>query len=302
MRALLLHNPNATTTTPAVVDRIARMVSVDLKLDVEATKRRDHAGFLAAGAAHEGYEVVFALGGDGTVNEVVQGVANTGVKLAVIPGGSTNVWARSLGFPNDAVETVGLILDKLARREDRVVNLGAANDRYFAFTAGFGFDAEVVRQVERRLRLKRTVRQASFLWCGLVAFLTTYDRRRTMITVTAGDAEPATAFRSVVCCNSNPFTYLGPWPAQVCPQARLDAGLSLTGLQSLGPRALVRLTRTALTSTAVGDLPFTRLWNDETSVRLTANTALPLQVDGDYVGDVETVNLRSVRRALRVVA
>src|ERR671917_369560 len=104
MRALLVYNPNATTTTAAMTDVIALALSADLKLDVGATKRRDHAGFLAAGAAHEGYEGVIALGGDGTVNEVVQGLVGTDVRLGIIPGGSANVWARTLGLPNDPIE------------------------------------------------------------------------------------------------------------------------------------------------------------------------------------------------------
>lgn len=302
MRALLLHNPNATTTTPAVVDRIARMIASELKLDVEATKRRDHAGFLAAGAAHEGYEVVFALGGDGTVNEVVQGVANTDVTLAVIPGGSTNVWVRSLGLPNDAVAATRILLDKLAQRADRLVNLGAANERYFAFTAGFGFDADVVRQVERRYRLKRSVRQASFLWCALVAYYTSYDRKGTDITVAAGTGTPVSGLRSVVCCNSNPFTYLGRRPAQLCPNADLDGALSLIGLSKLSLPAIAQVARAALTSSAVGKLSFARFWDDEATVDLRSNIALPLQVDGDFVGATQTVKLRSVPRALRVVS
>ncbi|CAN5723236.1 diacylglycerol kinase family protein [soil metagenome] len=306
MRALLLHNPNATTTNPAVTDVIARALSAELKLDVEATKRRDHASFLAAGAVRDGYEVVVALGGDGTVNEVMQGLAGTDVRLAIIPGGSTNVWARSIGLPNDAVEATSLILDKLRKHDDRRVNLGSANGRYFGFTAGFGYDAEAVRYVERRYRLKRAVRQASFLWSGALAYRGGAGGRHrwssTDITLTVDGGAPVSRLKSVVCCNCNPFTYLGDWPAQMCPDADLDKALDVTALTQISFLGIARIARTALTSAGVGRLRSVRLWHDQPSYELRSATPLALQVDGDYIGETTRVQLHSVPAALRVVA
>lgn len=301
MRALLLYNPSATTTRPAVTDVIAHALSAELKLDVVQTKRRDHAMYLAAGAVHEGYEVIVALGGDGTVNEVLQGIAGTPVKLAMLPGGSTNVWARTLGLPNDAIEATSVVLERLRERRERTVALGWANDRYFGVNCGFGFDAEVVRYVEARHRLKRTVRQASFLYCALLAYASGYARRAGDITVRVNGDEPVIDLRSVVCCNSNPYTFLGPYPAQVCPGAHLEAGLDLTGIGRLGPVALGRVARTALSSPDVGRLGTTRLWHDQPVYELEASSPLPLQVDGDFVGQTRTVHLRSVPRALTLV-
>lgn len=302
MRALLLYNPSATTTTPAVTDIIARALASQLKLEVVATKRRNHAGFLAAGAADEDYELVVVLGGDGTANEVIQGIAKTRVKLAVIPGGSTNVLARSLGLPNDPIEATNVVLRKLAAGTERRVNLGLANERYFAFNAGFGFDAAVVRLVERRARLKRTVRQATFLWCGVLAYLGGYDRRRTNITVHVPGEEPTSGFRSVVCCNARPYTYLGPWPADLCPVASIDGGLALTGVRKLGLPALLRITYTSLRGSAIGELRLVRLWEDHDALELHADRPLPVQVDGDYVGEPTRLALRSVPDALSIIA
>ena len=306
MRALLLYNPNATTTTSSVTDAITAALSAELKLDVEATKRRDHASFLAAGAVHEGYEVVFALGGDGTANEVMQGLARTDVRLAIIPGGSTNVWARSLGLPNDAVEATAVILEKLRQREERRVNLGTANGRYFGVNAGFGYDAEVVRYVERRYRLKRAVRQASFVYSGVLAYQGGAGGHhrwpKTRITVQVDGADTVENVRSAVCCNTNPYTYLRQWPAQMCPQASLDQGLDLTALLRLGLPSLLRLARVALTSRDVEHLRSTRMWHDRQSFVMTSATPLALQVDGDYVGETTRVELRSVPHALTLVA
>lgn len=302
MRALLVHNPNATTTTPAVTDVIAKALSAELKLDVEATKRRNHAAYLAAGAVHEGYEVVIALGGDGTANEVVQGLAGTDVKLAIIPGGSTNVWARSLGLANDPVEATSDVLGKLRRGEDRTIGLGRANGRWFGFNAGFGFDAEVVRFVEQRHRMKRTVRQATFVYCGMLALATGFGRRPVEITVQPDDGEAVTGLRSAVCCNTDPFTYLGKLPARLCPEADFDKTLDVTGLTSLALLPLLRLAQTALTSPNIHHRKIVRMWHDRSAYTLTSTEPLPLQLDGDYVGRTDRVRLEAVPRAVTVVA
>jgi diacylglycerol kinase family enzyme len=301
VRALLVYNPNATTTTPATIDRITSMLGKDLKLDIEATKRRDHAGYLAAGAVHEGHEVVIALGGDGTANEVLQGLAGTDVRLAIIPGGSTNVWARNLGLPNDALAATAVVLDALRHRSERIMNIGRVNGRYFGVNAGFGYDAEVVRFVEQRHRLKRTVRQASFLWCGTLAWFDGYEKKAA-IRLDMGPHEPAVVLRSAVICNDNPYTYLGRLPVQLCPEASAEERLDLLGLTALSLPKMGRFIRTALTGRAMGQLGFTRIWHDRPGFSLVSDTPLPLQVDGDFIGDYDRVEVEHVARGITVVA
>ena len=320
MRALLVSNPNATTTRPTLTDVIAGALSAEMDLHVEHTKRRDHAGYLAAGAEHEGYDAIFALGGDGTVNEVVQGISGTSVKLGVIPGGSTNVWARTLGLPNDAVDATAALLARIRKDAHREVNLGritvtgadAEGDdlqRLFAFNAGFGFDAEVVRLVEQRYRLKHAVRQASFLYCGVLAYLTRYDRE-SAITVQVDGGAPSVVLRTAICCNSSPYTFLGRLPAQLAPDASLDGGLDLVGVTSLALPGLIRVARTALRAPAEGrrrrrtvaDLRFVRLWHDRAEFILTSDRPLPVQVDGDYLGDTTEVRLNHEPAGLTVIA
>lgn len=302
MRALLLYNPTATTTTAAVTDVITRALASELQLEAVPTKRRNHAGFLAAGAADEGYEVVVVLGGDGTVNEVVQGIATTDVALAVIPGGSTNVLARSLGLPNDAIAATGVILRKLADRQIRRVNLGLANDRYFTFHAGFGWDAEVVRQVEQRYHLKRTVRQASFIWCALLAYGVASDVRGASIKVRTPDGEALSEQRWVVCANTRPYTYLRRREAQLCPVAAIDRGLGLFAMSKLSAPAILRVARTALTSHNVGNHRYVELLADLPEVVCDADRPLPLQLDGDFVGESSSVTFTNAVDALAVVA
>lgn len=302
MRALLLYNPTATTTNAAVIDLITGALRDALDLERVPTKRRNHAGFLAAGATDEGYDIVIVLGGDGTVNEVVQGIATTDVALAIIPGGSTNVLARSLGMPNDPIAATTAILRRLDGGGARRVTLGLANDRYFTFHAGFGFDAEVVRQVERRYTLKRTVRQASFVWCALLAFVGGRSTRRARIQIRTRHNPLLDERRWVVAANARPYTYLGARAADLCPVATIDGDLGLTALSRLSAGALLRTARTALTSSNIGRLRFVDVLSDLPEVICEADRPLPLQLDGDYVGESNTVTFRSVRDALLVVA
>lgn len=302
MRALLVYNPSATRTTTGMRDVIAKALASQTKLDVEATKRRDHAGFLAAGAVHEGYEAVFVLGGDGTLNEAIQGVAGTPTKLGIIPGGSTNVWARTFGLPNDPVEATAVLLERLRDGHERTVNLGSANGRYFGFAAGYGYDAAVVRAVERRFRMKQTVRQATFLWCGVLALFGGFDRRAAAITVTADGAEQPDPLASVVVCNSDPYTFLGPLPARLCPDADLEAGLDALGLRKVSLPLLLRIMRASLSRASTPSLRGVAPFSDLDSLELRNPVPLPLQLDGDHVGETDHVVLRSVPGALTVIA
>src|SRR5262249_39562665 len=149
-----------TTTSERGRDMLVRALRSEVDLTVEHTRRRGHASDLAHRAAQEGLDLVVTLGGDGTVNEVVNGLLRAGPRpglpaLAVVPGGSTNVFARAIGLPRDWAEATGAILDAVHRGRTRTIGLGRADGRYFTFCAGLGLDAEVVRRVERaRLRGK----------------------------------------------------------------------------------------------------------------------------------------------------
>lgn len=296
-----MYNPSATTTTRAVIDVITHALAADVSLDVEATKRRAHASSLSAGAVQAGYDVVVVLGGDGTVNEALQGIAGSHVRLAIIPGGSANVWARTLGLPNDAVEATAIVLRKLRERESRSVSLGIANGRYFGVCAGWGYDGAVVRMVEERLLMKRAMGQASFAWCGVLAYLATM---RTDVSMSLSvDGSPADDhLRTVVACNSDPYTFLGSMPARLCPGADLDAGLDLTGLTDTGLVKLARVACRALTGDGVGRLRHVRGWHDHRSYELEATVPVALHVDGEYLGETDHLLLASAPNACSVVA
>ena len=169
MRALLVVNPNATTTTAAGRDVLAHALASELKLEVLVTRYRGHAAEATAQAVRDGVELLVAHGGDGTVNEVVNGMLRghrrpgrrpprgMPAALAVVPGGSANVFARALGMPRDPVEATAQLLRALGAGRSRLVGLGRADDRWFTFNAGMGWDADVVAAVEQ-MRVPRAAR------------------------------------------------------------------------------------------------------------------------------------------------
>jgi len=161
VRALLIVNPHATSTTPLRRDVIASALSSAVELDVVQTRYRGHATGLAAQARNDGFGLVLTLGGDGTVNEAVNGILGDAAAsaalggtaddipaLAALPGGNANVFTRAAGLPADPVDATGQVLQALAEGRYRRVGLGLAGDRYFTFHAGLGLDAEVVRAVD----------------------------------------------------------------------------------------------------------------------------------------------------------
>ncbi|MGH3442158.1 MAG: diacylglycerol/lipid kinase family protein [Nitriliruptorales bacterium] len=301
MRALLLFNPNATSTDDRIRDVIAAALASELKLDVEPTKQRGHATHLAAGAIHEGVDVIFVLGGDGTANEVIQAMAGTPVRLGLIPGGSTNVLVRDLGLPDDPIAATAVLLERLREGTETTIGLGRANGRYFATSAGFGFDAAIVRLVERRFRLKRAVRQLSFVWFGLQAFFAAYDRSRLPITVELSGEPHRTGYGLCIAGNANPYAYLGKRPLQVTPDAAFERGLDLLGIRTLRTRRILRVLQQVFTTANHVRARDVDYWRDLDGAVLRSEIPLPYQVDGDYAGETREVLLEAVPEALHVI-
>ncbi|HEX9889464.1 MAG TPA: diacylglycerol kinase family protein [Nitriliruptorales bacterium] len=301
MRALLVFNPNATTTTDHVRDVVTSALASQVELDVQATKQRGHAIHLAAGAVHEGVDAVFALGGDGTANEVIQGLAGTQVAMAHIPGGGTNVFARTLGLPNDTVAATSVLLDRLRTGQRRRISLGRAGGRYFAFQAGFGFDAAVVRLVERRPRLKRRLRQLAFVECAFEQWLRSLDERGDLH-VRLDDGTDVGPYRVTIVGNTDPYTFLGPRPMRVTPQASYDTGLDLVGVRPVSTAGILAIAlRVFTTAGHVRDRNVDH-WHDLSGLTLHSPHPQPLMVDGDFAGEHHEVRLDAVRDALTVLA
>ncbi|WP_030153595.1 diacylglycerol/lipid kinase family protein [Streptomyces sp. NRRL S-244] len=320
MRALLVANPAATTTSARTRDVLTHALASEMKLEAVTTEYRGHARDLGRRAAEHGIDLVVALGGDGTVNEVVNGLLHNGPdperlpRLAVVPGGSTNVFARALGLPNDAVEATGALLDALREQRERTVGLGLAAGapgtedesvpaRWFTFCAGFGFDAGVVGRVEQQRERGKRSTHALYVRQLMRQFWDEPNRRHGAVTLERPGADPVTDLVLSIVCNTSPWTYLGNRPIYASPDASFDTALDVLALNRLSTPTVARYATQLLTSTpergprgkhAVS-------LHDLTDFTLHSKVPLPFQMDGDHLGLRTSVRFTGVRRALRVI-
>ncbi|MFJ2606064.1 diacylglycerol/lipid kinase family protein [Streptomyces sp. NPDC091279] len=321
MRALLVVNPAATTTSARTRDVLIHALASEMKLEAVTTEYRGHARDLGRQAADsDDIDLVVALGGDGTVNEVVNGLLHQGPdldrlpRLAVVPGGSTNVFARALGLPNDAVEATGALLDALSENSERTVGMGIAEgtpgtedeavpSRWFTFCAGLGFDAGVVGRVEQQRERGKKSTHALYLRQVMRQFLQEPNRRQGTITLERPGEDPVTDLVLSIICNTSPWTYLGNRPVYAAPKASFDTGLDVVGLSRMSTVAIARIATQLLTSSPERG-PQGRhavALHDLDRFTLHSKVPLPLQMDGDHLGLRRSVTFTGVRRALRVI-
>ena len=304
MRALLVVNPKATATTRGARDVLAQALANAVKLDVVQTEARGHATSLARQAVDDGLDVVVALGGDGTVNEVVNGLLARGPAaglpaLAVVPGGNANVFARALGLPASPVEATGQLLEALAAGRRRTVGLGLADDRWFTFCAGVGLDGSVVRRVEAKRAGGARATPWLYVRQGLAQFFLA-QRSPLPMTVHPQAGNPVDVAFALV-CNSRPWTYLGERPVVPCPDASFETGLDLFALTTLRTLPTLRHLRQILSTRPRPRGRAVLSLHDQDCFRVTCLPPAPLQVDGDDLGDRTEVVFRSVPMALDVV-
>jgi diacylglycerol kinase family enzyme len=341
VRALLIVNPHATSTTRPRRDVIARALASAVELEIVETRYRGHGTSLAADAAAAGYGLIITLGGDGTVNEAVNGLMRVPraarPALAALPGGSANVFARALGLPADPVAATGQVLAVLERGQFRRIGVGLADDRYFTFNSGMGFDAEVVRAVEGRRAHGRSVSPALYMRMAGRQFWRLTDRRAPALHLAsaspdgpgldgpgldgpggprlddgpggAGGPDRARDGRAAdgplfwcIVSNTAPWTYLGRRPVQTNPAASFDAGLDVFGLRDLSTVRTLGTLRQMLSQRRSGP-PRGRgilTCHDLAALTVTADRPVAFQIDGEYVGERERVRFASVPDALRV--
>ena len=309
MRVLVVVNPRATSTTKRERDVLAHALggyaNVGARLDIAETDERGHAVDLAAAAMRNGTDVVVALGGDGTINEVVNGLLADGVHpgvpaLGVVPAGSTNVFARALGLPNDPIEATGALLEALRGGSRRRVSLGRADDRYFAFATGMGFDAAIVERVEDRRHQGKRSTHVLYARMGVRAFFGT-DRRHPKVHVDLPDGTTLEDVYFTIVANTDPWTFVGNRPLRPTPGAGFDVGLALYARRRMGMFGLLlSMQRMSGTRPRIGERgAFAAA--DLIGLTVRADEPMPVQIDGDYVGLREKLVFTSVPAAVSVV-
>ena len=309
-RMLIIVNPYATT----VSDRLKNLVVYALqgRYDVEAvlTEAQNHAMEIGREACDGGYDVVVAFGGDGTLNEVANGVAETDVPVTVLPGGSTNVVCRTLGIPNDVVDATEHLLSLADDFRPRKIDLGLVDRRHFVFSCGVGLDATVVQQVDAHPHLKARMGPWYYTWAAVSGFYRRYLRSPVRMRVEVGDDEVEGV--TTLAQNSDPYTYFASRPVRVCEGVAADDGTLSLGVlkratQRDAPTLIARLLSEGLSAPRHRQIEH---FDDVTEATITSITPdadgsmrpFPVQVDGDYIGEQDRVELRITPGALTVVA
>jgi diacylglycerol kinase family enzyme len=303
-RMLLIVNPQAATVSDRMRELIVHALESRFAVEAIDTEAQGHATELCREAAHEGYDVVVALGGDGTVNEAANGLLGSPTPLCCLPGGSANVFGKMLGIPGELIDATEHLLAMADDWRPRKVDLGVVNGRCFTFSSGLGLDASVVERVDSRPDLKARFGPYFFAWTAVTTLVRRYLLKPSRMEVCAGEEklEGVTA----IIQNGSPFTYFQDHPIELAEGATLDSGglagvvlhratpvgMSLIGLRAFSPRARVVDHRQVSGFAPVGEL----------TVRTSDGRALPLQADGDYLDDVDEARYSIMPRALNVVA
>jgi diacylglycerol kinase family enzyme len=296
VRVKLLVNSTASSVTSRIRVLVRRALAAHFDVSVDVTSRRGHAIRLARAAADDGYDVVVVLAGDGTLNEAAEGVVGTPTAIVPLPGGSTNVYARTLGLPDDPLEATDAVVAAIARRSFQRIGVGRVDGRRFLFHAGLGFDAAVIEQVERHGELKRHAPHPLYVLSAVATWFGTYDRRRPrfdlVVTDVDGRDERIDACGFAIVAKTTPYTYLGRRPINVAPTARIDAPLAVTAFRSLD---VVTLVGGAASAMASGRFLASRgavVQRDRlVALRVEGRIPFPYQVDGDFLGNTDGLDI-----------
>jgi len=297
--AVLVVNPNAGRLSEQVREDVVAALRSRFRIEAFSTAARDSGIRIAADAAQAGARLIIAFGGDGHVNEVANGVAGSDASLAIIPGGTMNVFARALGIPLDPYEAIDH-LEAALQRPERTVPLGRINGRYFTFSAGCGFDAEAAERVERYVPAKRRLGEMFFFWSAFRVLAGTYRHRNPSMTLRGSFGEVKVAM--AIACNAGPYAYLAGVPVNVTPEVRLDGGIDVFALKRMRVEALPLYAFRVLVSRDLVHHPDAFYASDCLRFEIVADEPFATHVDGEPLRPVRRARFSSEPAALTVRA
>lgn len=313
MRAVLIVNPNATSTTSAGRDLLAHALESRVDLSVVHTDHRGHAIEIAEAAKHDGTDVIIVHGGDGTVNEVVNGLLGRPGRglpdalpaVAVVPGGSANVFARALGISPDPIVATNQLVDLLTARRNgaawREIGLMDCGERWAVFTAGMGVDGDVVAAVEAQRAKGRKVTAGRYIRVAVREMLAS-ARKEPLLTLEMPGQPPRTGVYFAFISNSSPWTYANTRPVWTNPDTTFETGLGIFAVTSMNVWKNLMLVRRMVSKKPVIKAKHLIRDDDVAWVRITADEPVASQIDGDFLGLRAEMTFRVVPGALCVVA
>lgn len=311
MRALLVANTFATTTDDTIQAQVVKELTKHLDLTVVNTSARNDAIDIAKTAQQQGFELVIGLGGDGTVNEIANGLLLDGPNpdgplLAAIPGGNGNVFARNMGLSENPLDTTAQILSALDAKQFKSIGVGkiATNNisRWFLFNAGIGLDAAVLAEMESRRAEGKLVSDASYAALALKELFAKTDRKHASLSLVASNGEVFRDAHFALIVNLAPWAYLGSKPLNPLPLASHDTALDVYAPTSLSMRAILRLVRRAMAGKSAESEKYAIALVDQSRVHIQAERPMWIQVDGDVVTQSTELTATHVPNALRVLA
>jgi diacylglycerol kinase family enzyme len=290
---VLIVNPFASGVDERRLRHVLRAIERAGRVELVRTERAGHARQLAADFGREA-DALFVYSGDGGFNEVLNGLAGD-LPVGFVPGGAANVLPRALGLPRDPVRAAERLAEGVARGRTRRISLGRVNGRRFSFAAGLGFDAELIRRIERRGRSSTGRRRGSFY--GLWAAARILAERRGRIDARLEIKGQGRAAFALI-ANTDPYTYVGRLPLHACPAASFELGLDFAAPDSVRPRSLPTFLAYAFTGRRrpIGVLA----GHDLDRIEVRCDVPLPLQADGEDLGDVERAVFKAERSAVTV--
>lgn len=314
MRAVLIVNPAATSTTPAGRDLLAHALKSRLDLTVEHTNHRGHGTELGRAAAESGVDLVVVHGGDGSVSGVVNGILGRPSAprpahvpaVAVVPGGSANVLARALGISRDPVaatnQLIQLIDDYRRHQTWRRISLIDCGEQYAVINAGMGVDAEVVAAVEAQRNKGVAVTPLRY-WRVAVPATIRYSRRAPDMTLELPGRDPVSGVKFAWVSNTTPWTYSNSRPMVTNPGCSFESGLGLFAVTSMKVIPTLRLLRQILAKNPQPQADQLVRDDDTACLRITSGgEPIASQYDGEYLGLRDSMTFRAVRDALPVAA
>jgi diacylglycerol kinase family enzyme len=294
-RALLIVNPYSTHVTGQRITDVSRALAEHLELQTKFTQAPGHATELAAEASAANVDAIVVFSGDGTYNEALNG-ADGVIPFGFLPGGGTSVFPRALGLPRDPVAAASAVGLAVAEDRTRRISLGAVNGRRFSFSAGLGFDGEAVRRLDQLGRDPGGARPGDRAFVRMVGQMLRERRGRWDPAI---EIEGVGRAAFILVANCDPYSYVGSVPLHIAPEARFESGLDFAAPKHVRARHVPWIVAAIVRGTGYEKRVFRG--HDLDRIVVHCDRPMPLQSDGEDLGDVSEVVFEARRDAIAVL-